>query len=80
MQAMNLVVWFCSFEPVASTKWLTGTDPGDAELVFRVASVTRQSGDMLVTWTMGTGGTNALQATVGDANGSARYYWVRLVP
>jgi len=36
---------------------------------FRIVSVTQQSNDMLVTWMMGPGATNALQATAGDQDG-----------
>jgi T5SS/PEP-CTERM-associated repeat protein len=36
---------------------------------FRIVSVARQSNDMLVTWMMGPGATNTLQATVGDGSG-----------
>jgi len=36
---------------------------------FRIVSVVRQSNDMLVTWMMGPGATNALQATAGDGSG-----------
>ena len=36
---------------------------------FRVVSVTRQGNDMLVTWMMGPGATNTLQATAGNGSG-----------
>ncbi len=36
---------------------------------FRIVSVARQSSDMLVTWMMGPGATNTLQATAGDGSG-----------
>ena len=36
---------------------------------FRIVSVARQSNDMLVTWMMGPGATNTLQAAAGDGNG-----------
>ena len=36
---------------------------------FRIVSIARQSNDMLVTWMMGPGATNALQAAAGDGNG-----------
>jgi T5SS/PEP-CTERM-associated repeat protein len=36
---------------------------------FRIVSAARQSNDMLVTWMMGPGITNTLQATSGDGNG-----------
>ncbi len=37
---------------------------------FRIVSVSRQSNDLLVTWMMGPGATNTLQATAGDGTGS----------
>jgi hypothetical protein len=37
--------------------------------MFRITSITPQGNDMLVTWLMGTGATNALQATAGDGSG-----------
>jgi len=37
--------------------------------LFRIVSVTRQGNDMLITWMMGPGATNTLQATAGDGNG-----------
>jgi T5SS/PEP-CTERM-associated repeat protein len=36
---------------------------------FRIVSVARQTNDMLVTWMMGPGATNALQVTAGSADG-----------
>jgi hypothetical protein len=36
---------------------------------FRIVSVTPQGNDLLVTWMMGPGATNTLQATAGDGNG-----------
>jgi predicted outer membrane repeat protein len=52
-----------------TNEWLAGTDPDNADSVFRVAEITRQGSDLLVTWTMGPGRTNALQATAGDTRG-----------
>jgi hypothetical protein len=37
--------------------------------LFRITSITPQSNDMLVTWMMGPGATNALQATAGIGSG-----------
>jgi hypothetical protein len=37
---------------------------------FRVTSITPQGNDLLVTWQMGPGATNALQVTTGGAGGS----------
>jgi hypothetical protein len=36
---------------------------------FRITSVTRQGNDVLVSWLMGPGQTNTLQATAGDGSG-----------
>ena len=36
---------------------------------FRIVSIARQSNDMLITWMMGPGATNTLQATVGNGSG-----------
>jgi T5SS/PEP-CTERM-associated repeat protein len=36
---------------------------------FRIVSIARQSNDMLITWMMGPGATNALQATAGNGSG-----------
>ena len=36
---------------------------------FRIVSVARQSNDLLITWMMGPGATNALQATASDGSG-----------
>jgi len=38
--------------------------------LFQIVSVAPQTNGMLVTWLMGPGATNALQATTGDANGN----------
>jgi hypothetical protein len=37
--------------------------------MFRIVSVTPTGNDMLVTWMMGPGATNTLQATAGDGSG-----------
>jgi T5SS/PEP-CTERM-associated repeat protein len=37
---------------------------------FNITSIARQGNDLLITWMMGPGQTNALQATAGAANGS----------
>ena len=36
---------------------------------FRIVSIARQSNDLLITWMMGPGATNALQASAGSGNG-----------
>ena len=43
-------------------EYLAGTDPTNSASSFRITSVAPQSSDLLVTWTMGSGRTNALQA------------------
>jgi PKD repeat protein len=50
-------------------KYLAGTDPTNSASSFRLISVVPSGIDMLVTWMMGSGRTNALQATAGDASG-----------
>jgi hypothetical protein len=37
---------------------------------FRITSITREGSDIRVSWTTGSGLTNALQATAGDAHGN----------
>ncbi len=46
-----------------------GTDPTNSASAFRITSITQIDTNVLVTWTMGPGKTNALQQTSGDANG-----------
>jgi PKD repeat protein/endonuclease/exonuclease/phosphatase family metal-dependent hydrolase len=48
----------------------TGTDPTNSVSALRITSIMTQGTNMLVNWTMGSGKTNALQATNGDPNGS----------
>jgi PKD repeat protein len=50
-------------------KYLAGTDPTNSASSFHVISVVPTGSDLLVTWMMGSGRTNALQATAGDAYG-----------
>lgn len=45
-------------------EYLAGTDPTNSASVLRITAITRQGNDVRVTWTMGPGRTNALQATV----------------
>ncbi len=47
-----------------------GTDPTNSASAFRITSVTRTGSNVAVTWTMGSGKTNALQQTPGTGNGS----------
>ena len=51
-------------------EYLAGTDPIDPASSLRITSIDRQGGDLVVTWTMGGGKTNALQFTTGGAGGS----------
>ena len=50
-------------------EFLTGTDPTNSTSSFRVISVTETGNSLRVTWMMGSGRTNALQATAGDGSG-----------
>jgi hypothetical protein len=49
---------------------LAGTDPTNSASAFRITRLDRTGNDLLVTWTMGAGRTNALQATSGTPTGS----------
>ena len=51
-------------------EYLAGTDPTNSASAFRITSVTRTGANLLVTWTMGSGKTNALQAAPGDGMGN----------
>ncbi len=51
-------------------EYLAGTDPTNGASVCRITSVVRTGSDVLVTWMMGPGKTNALQATAGAGPGS----------
>ena len=46
-----------------------GTDPVDSASAFQITSINRIGTDVLVTWTMGSGKTNALQRTNGVGDG-----------
>jgi phosphatidylinositol-3-phosphatase len=48
-----------------TAEFLAGTDPTDSASVFQIISIARVDTDVLVTWTMGNGKTNALQRTDG---------------
>ncbi len=52
-----------------TNEFLVGTDPTNSASAFRITSIAGTGNDVLVAWTMGSGKTNALQATTGDANG-----------
>ena len=50
-------------------EYLAGTDPTNSASSFHIISVVPSGIDLLVTWMMGSGKTNALQATSGDFSG-----------
>ena len=52
-----------------TNEFLVGTDPTNSTSAFRITSIASTENDVLVTWTMGSGKTNALQATTGDVTG-----------
>jgi T5SS/PEP-CTERM-associated repeat protein len=47
-------------------EYLAGTDPNDSASAFRITGVATEANDLRVTWMMGSGKTNALQAAAGD--------------
>ena len=51
-------------------EFLAGTDPTSSASVLRISAVARQGNDLRITWTMGSGKTNALQLSLGDGNGN----------
>ena len=51
-------------------EYLAGTDPTNSASTFRITSVTRTGSNVSVTWTMGSGKTNALQAANGAGYGT----------
>ena len=53
-----------------TNEFLAGTDPTNGASAFRITSVVRTNDDLFISWMTGVGRTNALQATVGDANGN----------
>jgi hypothetical protein len=52
-------------------EYLAGTDPTNPAAAFRITSVLTTGSDLLITWTMGPGKTNALQSTSGVDGGYA---------
>lgn len=52
-----------------TNEFLTGTDPTNSASAFRITGVAQEGNDIRVTWIMGSGKTNALQATTGDVTG-----------
>ena len=51
-------------------EYLAGTDPTNSASNLRITSIAPQGNSLLVTWTMGSGKTNALQAVGGTGYGS----------
>ncbi len=51
-------------------EFLAGTDPTNNASSFRITSISLQGSDILITWSMGGGKTNALQRSSGGPNGS----------
>jgi hypothetical protein len=51
-------------------EFLVGTDPTDSASYFHITSAARTGSNVLVTWMMGPGKTNALQFTSGDVDGN----------
>jgi PKD repeat protein len=50
-------------------EFIAGTDPTNSASALRITSITKQGSDVLINWTMGSGKTNALQATSGGLGG-----------
>jgi hypothetical protein len=50
-------------------EYLTATDPTNGASALRITAIALEADDVRVTWTMGDGKTNALQATAGDSGG-----------
>jgi len=51
-------------------EYLAGTDPTNSAWYLHITSIAPQDNNLLVTWMMGPGKTNALQATAGAWNGT----------
>ena len=51
-------------------EYLAGTDATNSASVFHITSIIRTNNDVRITWMMGSGKTNALQAVAGTGNGS----------
>ena len=52
-------------------EYLTGTDPTNSASALRIIGLALSGNDVRITWTMGTGRTNALQAATGSYNTSS---------
>ncbi len=50
--------------------YLAGTDPTNSASALHITSIAPQGSDLLITWAMGSGKTNALQLSLGDGNGN----------
>ena len=53
-----------------TNEFLVGTDPTNAASAFRITSIVSSGMDVVVTWSMGPGKTNALQETAGAGGGN----------
>jgi len=53
-----------------TNQFLAGLNPTNAASALRIISAVRQGSDVLITWTTAGAHTNAVQATLGDGNGS----------
>src|SRR5262249_3845536 len=53
-------------------EYLAGTDPNNSASYLHITSIVASGNNTLVTWMMGPGKTNALQAIAGAADGSYR--------
>jgi hypothetical protein len=51
-------------------EYLVGTNPTNSASTFRITSIVQTGNNVLVTWMMGSGKTNALQVTSGTGDGS----------
>jgi hypothetical protein len=51
-------------------EYLAGTDPNDASSAFRITGIAREGADMRITWTTGSGRTNALQVATDSVTGT----------
>jgi hypothetical protein len=51
-------------------EYLAGTDPNNSDSAFGITSISQTGNNVLVTWMMGSGKTNALQWTAGAGDGS----------
>ena len=59
-------------------EFLAGTDPNSADSEFRITAIAPEGNNLRVTWTMGSGKTNALQVTAGGGGSYATNNFVNL--